>query len=86
MKNLENPNNKSDLSSMSKNERDIAVFVSFCIEQYAKAKGITTNEAVNLLDKYGITEHFCKFYDVLHTQGGQWLVEEIDEMINRRKR
>lgn len=86
MKNLENPNDKSDLSSMSKREKDIAVFVSFCIEQYAKAKGITTNETVNLLEKYGITEHFCKFYDVLHTQGGQWLVEEIDEMINRRKK
>ena len=60
--------------------------MSFCIEQYAKAKGIATDEAASLLEQYGIAEHFCKFYDVLHTQGGQWLVEEIDEMINRRKR
>ena len=67
-------------------QQDRAAFVSFCIEQYAKAKGIATDEAANLLEQYGITEHFCKFYDVLHTQGGQWLVEEIDEMINRRKR
>ena len=71
---------------MSKSERDIAAFVSFCIEQYAKAKGIATDETVTLFGRYGITEHFCKFYDVLHTQGGQWLVEEIDEMIKRRKR
>ena len=63
-----------------------AVFVSFCIEQYAKAKGISTDEAVNLFEQYGIAEHFCEFYDVLHTQGGPWLIEEIDEMINRRKK
>jgi len=31
-------------------------------------------------------EHFCEFYDVLHTQGGQWLVEEIDKMINERRK
>lgn len=66
-------------------QQDRAVFLSFCIEQYAKTKGIATDEAANLLDQYGIAEHFCEFYDVLHTQGGQWLVEEIDEMINRRK-
>ncbi len=71
---------------MSKSEKDIAVFLSFCIEQYAKAKDITTDEAISLLEQYGIAEHFCEFYDVLHTQGGQWIVEEIDEMINRRKK
>lgn len=67
-------------------QQDRAVFLSFCIEQYAKAKGITTDEAVSLFEQYGIAEHFCQFYEVLHTQGGQWLVEEIDEMINRRKK
>ena len=29
---------------------------------------------------------FCEFYDVLHTQGHNWLIEEIDEMINTRKK
>lgn len=67
-------------------QQDRAVFLSFCIEQYARAKGMATDDVVNLLEQYGITEHFCEFYDVLHTQGGQWLVEEIDEMIDKRKR
>ena len=58
-----------------------AQFVSFCIEQYAKAKNMTTEDVVNLFTQYGITEHFCEFYDVLHTQGHNWLIEEIDEMI-----
>lgn len=68
-----------------KEQQDRAVFLSFCIEQYAKAKGMTTDDVVDLLDQYGIAEHFCQFYEVLHTQGGQWLMEEIDEMISRRK-
>ena len=63
-----------------------AMFVSFCIEQYAKAKNMSTEDVVNLFEQYGITEHFCEFYDVLHTQGHNWLIEEIDEMIDRRKK
>ena len=63
-----------------------AMFVSFCIEQYAKAKNMSTEDVVNLFEQYGITEHFCEFYDVLHTQGHNWLIEEIDEMIINRKK
>ena len=56
------------------------------IEQYAKAKSMAAEDVVNLFEQYGIAEHFCEFYDVLHTQGGQWLVEEIDKMINERRK
>ncbi len=63
-----------------------AMFMSFCLEQYAKAKALTTDETVTLFGQYGITKHFFEFYDVLHTQGGHWIVEEIDEMINKRKK
>ena len=72
--------------TMSNEQQDRAVFVSFCIEQYAKAKGMGTEEVVKLFEQYGIVEHFCEFYDVLHTQGHHWLIEEIDEMINDRKK
>lgn len=62
-----------------------ARFVSFCIEQYARAKNMSTVDVVSLFEKYGITEHFCEFFEVLHTHGHNWLIEEIDEMINKRK-
>lgn len=71
---------------MKNDQQDRAVFVSFCIEQYAKAKNMATDDVVNLFEQYGITEHFCEFYDVLHTQGHNWLIEEIDEMIKNRKK
>ena len=66
---------------MNKEQQDRAMFVSFCIEQYAKAKNMDAEDVVNLFEAYGITEHFCEFYDVLHTQGGQWLIEEIDKIL-----
>ncbi len=71
---------------MDNEQQNKAVFVSFCIEQYAKAKNMTAENVVNLFEQYGIMEHFCEFYDILHTQGNQWLIEEIDKMINDRKR
>ena len=71
---------------MNKEQQAKAMFVSFCIEQYAKAKNMTTEDVVDLFARYGISEHFCEFYEVLHTQGHRWLIEEIDEMIERRKK
>ncbi|MDD6168160.1 MAG: DUF3791 domain-containing protein [Prevotella copri] len=71
---------------MNKEQQARAMFVSFCIEQYAKAKKMSTEDVVNLFEHYGITEHFCEFYDVLHTHGHNWIVEEIDEMINNKKK
>ena len=56
---------------MRNEQQDKAMFISFCIEQYAKAKNTTTEEVANLFEHYGISEHFCEFYDILHTQGGQ---------------
>ena len=71
---------------MNKEKQDIAMFLSFCIEQYAKAKDMAAEDVVDLFERYGISEHFCEFYDVLHTQGHRWLIEEIDEMVERRKK
>ena len=71
---------------MKSEAEETAQFVSFCIEQYAKAKKIRTEDVVNLFEEYGITEHFCEFYDVLHTHGHNWLIEEIDKMIKSRKK
>lgn len=82
---MENTYIFADKKTTMKEQQDKAMFISFCIEQYAKAKGMKTEDVVKLFELYGITEHFCEFYDVLHTQGHQWLIEEIDEMINDRK-
>lgn len=71
--------------NMSKENQDIALFISFCIEQYKTAKGMTGEQVLDLFAQYGVTDYLCKCFEPLHTQGRQWLMEEIDEFIEVRK-
>lgn len=66
--------------------QDIAYFVSFCIEQYKNAKKMSGNEAMKLLDSYGVLNYLAENFEVLHTQSHQWILEDIDEFINIRKK
>ena len=70
---------------MNRKQRDIAYFISFCIEQYKNEKGLTGDEAVRLLAQYGVLEYLDAHYEILHTQSRQWILEDIDEYIKLRK-
>lgn len=70
---------------MDKRTQDIAMFISFCIEQYKTAKGMNGEAAMLTLSRYGVLEYLQECYEVLHTQGRQWLLADIDEFINNRK-
>lgn len=69
---------------MRKKDKDIALFVAFCIEEYAAAKGMTGEQVVDLFSQYGVTDYLSKCFEPLHTQGRQWLIAEIDEFIDIR--
>lgn len=71
---------------MDKKQQDIAYFISFCIEQYKNAKGLSGGEVMQEFSKYGVLEYLRDFFDVLHTQSYQWLLANIDEFINLRKK
>ena len=71
---------------MDKKQQDIAYFISFCIEQYKNAKGLSGEEVMHEFSKYGVLEYLRDFFDVLHTQSYQWLLANIDEFINLRKK
>lgn len=71
---------------MDKKQQDIAYFISFCIEQYKNAKGLGGEEVMQEFSKYGVLEYLRDFFDVLHTQSYQWLLANIDEFINLRKK
>ena len=38
-----------------------------------------------LFDRYEVLPYLEENFEVLHTQGHQWLMEEIDEMINSKE-
>lgn len=71
---------------MSKKEKDIALFVAFCIEEYGTAKGMSSDKVFELFTQYGVIDYLSKSFDPLHTQSRQWLMEEIDEFIDIRKK
>ena len=70
---------------MRKKDKDIALFVAFCIEEYGAAKGMSGEQVLDLFSKYGLVDYLSESYDVLHTQGRQWLIEGIDEYIEIRR-
>ena len=72
-------------NKMNKKDKDIALFVTFCIEEYGAAKGMTGGQVLDLFSQYGVVEYLSECYETLHTQGRQWLIEEIDEFMDIRK-
>lgn len=70
---------------MKDQELDIVYFLSFCIEQYKNKHQMSGEEVANLFEQYGVLPYLEDNFEVLHTQGHRWLMDEIDEWINNRK-
>ena len=70
---------------MDKKELDIAYFLSFCIEQYKVKQGLSGEDTMNLFENYNVLSYLSDNFEVLHTQGRQWLMEEIEDYITKRK-
>ena len=70
---------------MNKKKQDIAYFLSFCIEQYKKAKGIDGAEVIQTFAKFDVFDYLNNHFEILHTQSRQWILEDIDEFIAVRK-
>jgi len=70
---------------MNNKDQDIAYFISFCIEQYKKAKELSGGEVLDIFVKFGVLDYLKDHFDILHTQSYQWLLEDIDEFIEKRR-
>lgn len=68
---------------MSKSETDKSYFVAFCIEQYKVANNLDGAAVAALFKSCGVTDYLYEYFDVLHSQSRQWLLEEIDDFINK---
>ena len=72
-------------TDMKDKELDMAYFLSFCIEQYKNKHQMSGEEVAILFKQYGVLPYLEDNFEVLHTQGHRWLMDEIDEWINNRK-
>ena len=62
----------------------IAEFLSFCVEMYAKSKHLSGGVVAAMLTKCDGFNYPRRGYDVLHTMGSEWLVEDLDDYFKLR--
>ena len=60
-------------------------FKVFCFEAYRAEKNMSGREAMSVFKKYGVLDYLDACYDVLHTTGRAYIIEDIDIFINARK-
>lgn len=61
-------------------------FKAFCFEAYRADKKLTGRETMYLFKKYGVLDYLVDCFDVLHTTGRNYIVEDIDAFIENRKK
>ncbi len=61
-------------------------FYAYTLEHYALAKALTGLQAYALLKRYGADQFLLDHYDLLHTQGTAYVIDEIDLYIKNRKK
>ena len=66
--------------------KDVFEFYTYCLENYATCKGISGMRAWLLFKESGADEYIRDNYDLLHTQGLEYILDDIQRYVNRRRR
>ena len=67
-------------------DKAIFEFYTYCLENYATSKQISGIRAWVLFKETGADKYVIDNYDLLHTQGLEYILDDIQRFINRRKR
>lgn len=67
-------------------DKAIFEFYTYCLENYAIRKHISGMRAWVLFKESGVDEYVIDNYDLLHTQGMDYILDDIQRFINRRRR
>jgi len=65
---------------------EVFEFYTYCLENYATFKQISGMRAWVIFKESGADEYVIDNYDLLHTQGLEYLLDDIQRFIYRRKR
>lgn len=60
-------------------------FVIYCIEEYKNSKNMSGKDVLELFDRYSVCDYIREFYDVLHTTGPRYFIDDIDAYIESRR-
>ena len=53
-------------------------FIVLCIEEYKNQKKMTGKDVITLFNKYNVCEYIQDFYEILHTTGVKYIINDID--------
>lgn len=74
----------------SRQRRDVPMevfeFYTYCLESYTIRKRISGMQAWVLFKETSVDEYIIDNYDILHTQGMDYILDDIQRFINRRKK
>ena len=59
----------------------ILAFKIFCLENYKAAHNLSGNAALEIFQKYQLFDYINDFYDILHSYGRLYLINNFDEYI-----
>lgn len=60
-------------------------FIVLCVEEYKNQKKMTGKEVMELFNRYSVCDYIQSFYEVLHTTGTKYIVNDIDLYIKSRQ-
>ena len=63
---------------------DTLDFNVFCFESFRSEKGLSGKDTIELFNRYGVLDYLERYYDVLHTTGRDYLINDIEEFIRVR--
>lgn len=64
---------------------NVVVFFTFCVERYAQKHHMTALQAYALFRQYKVDQYLLDGFDVLHTQGEETILNDIEVFISNRK-
>ena len=66
--------------------KDVFEFYTYCVENYAARKRVSGMQSWVTFKETGADEYVINNYDLLHTQGIEYVLDDIQRFINRRKK
>jgi len=64
----------------------ILFFKVFCLESYKAVHKLSGLHAHEIFIKYNVFDYITKYYDVLHSYGKLYIVNDIDDYISCREK
>lgn len=66
--------------------KEVFEFYAYCLENYAIRKGISGMQAWVCFKETGADDFVVNNFDLLHTQGMDYILDEIQRFINKRRK